>query len=194
MGGHIGRPYKLQVEPERMERFVFAIRSGASIRGACAYAGISDRAYYNYMHTGERDLDPLAREFYERVKQAEGDLEVQLTSQWLAFAETDWRAIQEFMSRRFKGDWSPTVNARIGDDSAEPTPGEILGKLLPELAAALEAEGPGDAGPGGDGAPEVGVEVLGEAEPGRAGGSLDGLDGPGGQGLREDQGGGRVDP
>ena len=71
----IGRPSKFT--PERKDRLLYAISLGMSYVRACMLAGISDQTYYNWHRKATIDRIPEYVEFFEQMKIAEieGELE-----------------------------------------------------------------------------------------------------------------------
>jgi hypothetical protein len=103
--------------PEKREKFLAAIRAGASISAALKAIGASMTSW-KYWKAQAAMGTSLYVEFLGAVDEAEAELEQRLTQTWLDIIERaqitgDHRPLMEFMSRRFKENWSPTYKAEI---------------------------------------------------------------------------------
>jgi hypothetical protein len=103
-----GRPTKLT--PEIQERCVQAIRSGNYIEVAAAYAGITDKTYYDWKRRGEAEPESIYGQFLAAVKSAEALSEAEAVAQ-VRLASRDpknWAAGMTWLERRFQTRWSRT--------------------------------------------------------------------------------------
>lgn len=135
----------LFTQPAIREAFLRAIRAGASYTAAQKAIGIAESTW-TYWQTQAKNGKPLYVEFMAEVHAAEAQLEVNLTDTWLDIINVarqtgDHRPLMEFMSRRFKKDWSPTYKAEVGVtvDHTTPDSEEVLRRLIPELTSTPEA-------------------------------------------------------
>lgn len=104
----MGRPTRLT--PKVAETIIQAVRAGATISAACARAGIGESTYYEWVQRGtgthkNRRANTVYAEFAEALARAEAELEVALVAQWRQQMPSDWRAVAEFLARRFPRDW-----------------------------------------------------------------------------------------
>ena len=92
---------KTKYTPAMVEKIVQALKLGATRRLACAYAGISEETFSQYMHKVE---------FSEAVKEAEGFGSIQ----WLAKIEKaandgSWQAAAWKLERLYPNEYGRTV-------------------------------------------------------------------------------------
>lgn len=88
---------KTKRTPEVEQRICDALRSGNTRRAACAYAGIDEKTFANW----------LARfsDFSDAVKKAEGDCEVRNVAIIQKAAQTTWQAAAWWLERRQPEHW-----------------------------------------------------------------------------------------
>lgn len=98
-----GRPSKLT--PEVKARLVQAIEAGNYYEAACGYAGITYTTFRNWMIKGENAKSGMYREFFEAITRAETVAEVRMVAQWQQHMPEDYRAIRDFLERRFPDRW-----------------------------------------------------------------------------------------
>jgi hypothetical protein len=137
-------------DPAVQEKFLTAIRRGASYSAASRSIGIEDKTFFGWKRHARQGTEPYAS-FIARVEEAEAELEQRLTDQWLGIIERavdDHRPVMEFLGRRFKADWSPTykqeIEATIGYTSIDAQ--DVLRRLFgdaPDEPTGAEAEGAG---------------------------------------------------
>ena len=67
-----GRKPFLEYEPSIAERLIEALRSGVSIHDACAYVGISQDTYFNWIRRGQtgKEIDSLYLKFFNEATRA----------------------------------------------------------------------------------------------------------------------------
>jgi len=88
------------------KRLCDAIRAGNYYEAACAYAGIDYSTFRRWMKKGEEQKRGKYREFCEAVTRAELEAEARLVAQWQQHMPNDYRAIRDFLERRFPERWS----------------------------------------------------------------------------------------
>ena len=98
-----GRPSKLTSEVKA--RLVQAIEAGNYYEAACGYAGITYTTFRNWMIKGENAKSGKYREFFEAITRAETVAEVRMVAQWQKHMPEDYRAIRDFLERRFPDRW-----------------------------------------------------------------------------------------
>lgn len=106
----MGRPSKLT--PEVQERICSAIRAGNYYEAACAYAGIHYSTFRKWMQKGETAKSGKFREFFEAVTRAEYEAEVRMVAQWQKHMPEDYRAIRDFLERRYPERWGRRLDLR----------------------------------------------------------------------------------
>ena len=106
----MGRPSKLT--PEVQERICQAIRAGNYYEAACAYAGIHYSTFRKWMQKGETTKSGKFREFFEDVTRAEYEAEVRMVAQWQKHMPEDYRAIRDFLERRYPDRWGRRLDVK----------------------------------------------------------------------------------
>ena len=99
----MGRPSKLT--PEVTKRLTEAVRAGNYYEAACAYAGIHHSTFRKWMQKGETAKSGKFREFFEAVTRAEYEAEVRMVALWQKHMPEDYRAIRDFLERRYPDRW-----------------------------------------------------------------------------------------
>ena len=130
----MGRPERLT--PERQERFLKAIRTGAFPEVAAAYAGFSSATFYRYMSGASRQHAAFRR----AVLRAQSELELELVGRISLEAGSSARWAFALLERRFPKRWGPGANPE--PDLAEAVelgqrPDERVVSLDPEQIAQL---------------------------------------------------------
>jgi hypothetical protein len=133
----VARPSKYT--PERVERFLQAVKLGSTYRLAAAYAGISHETYATWL-----DTKP---EFFAAVKEAEGAAVVG----WLAKIEKaanegNWQAAAWKLERRLPEDFGRKDRQSVELTGKDGGPVEVtstgtLADRVAELAARYGSEG-----------------------------------------------------
>jgi len=102
-----GRPTKLTDEVK--DRFLQALRLGATYEIACGYAGITYQTYLNWKERAAKANSGIFFEFFEDIARAEGEAAVK----WLALVEKHatedpkWAAWK--LERRYPHEYGKTV-------------------------------------------------------------------------------------
>lgn len=94
-------------------RLLEAARRGATQVAACAYAGISPRSLQAWRAewkaldpaATDRDGDERLLRFFRMYDNALASVELRLLGSWVEAAESDWRAAQAFLARRYPERW-----------------------------------------------------------------------------------------
>lgn len=99
----MARPSKLT--PEVQKRLTEAIKAGNYYEAACGFAGIGYSTFRRWMLRGEKAKSGKYRQFWEAVTRAELEAEVRMVAQWQKHMPEDYRAIRDFLERRFPDRW-----------------------------------------------------------------------------------------
>ena len=99
----MARPSKLT--PEVQEKICNAIRAGNYYEAACGYAGIGYSTFRVWMIKGEKAKTGKYREFMDAVMRAEYEAEARMVAQWQKHMPEDYRAIRDFLERRYPDRW-----------------------------------------------------------------------------------------
>ena len=102
-----GRPTKYNDEVVR--KITQALMAGNTRRASCAYAGISEDTFANWL----RDNSV----FSEAIKKAEADAEVRNVAIIQKAADSTWQAAAWWLERKHKADWSSRVEQTGADGS-----------------------------------------------------------------------------
>lgn len=119
----MGRKSKLNDEVMR-KRLCDAIKLGAHVADACAYAGLGESTFYRWMAEGESASQGAARDFWEAVTRARAEGRAGL----LAIIEKaardgDWKAAAWKLERTAREHYGkarmdePQPEARAGDEA-----------------------------------------------------------------------------
>ena len=113
-----GRPSKLT--PKTREKFLLAIRTGATIEVAANTAGIRPSTVYEWMRRGQgtdsRPTAPEFAEFADEVQKAIADSEMILLTRWNQATRTDWKAARDLLARRFPERYALTQKVSLEVD------------------------------------------------------------------------------
>jgi len=93
------------LDPTRRERLLAAIRAGNYLSTAAAYAGIGESTFHRYMEFGRTEPHGHYHDLYEDVQLAQLDCEAKSVIMWRSHFQTDYRAIRDFLERRFPRRW-----------------------------------------------------------------------------------------
>ncbi len=117
----MARPSKLT--PEVQERICQAIRAGNYYEAARAYAGIGYSTFRAWMIKGEKAKSGKYREFMEAVTRAEHEAEARMVALWQKHMPEDYRAIRDFLERRYPERWGKRVD--IKQDIKQEVQGQV---------------------------------------------------------------------
>lgn len=126
----------------RGQKIVEAIRKGALLEIACAFAGVTRQTLYRWLKKGEEDIGigkrTVLAKWKAEVDAATAECEVSMTGIVAKAALSDWKAAAFVLERRFPERWSR--HQTIGKPT-DPAPRRDLSKLsvdeLREMRAKL---------------------------------------------------------
>ena len=98
-GDTVGRKSKLT--EELVLRAVELISQGNYVSTVCAHLGIGESTWYRWMEQGEQANRGRYREFWEAIKKAETEAEIQALRGVLAAGKTNWQAYAWYLERKF---------------------------------------------------------------------------------------------
>ena len=100
-----------------VKKIINQIRKGTSPPTAARLHGLSDDAFYDWLHLGQladqSDNESPYRKFYLDVMAADASVEAGLTSKLMKAAETDWKAALEVLSRRYSRNWASKSHSKL---------------------------------------------------------------------------------
>lgn len=107
----MGRPSKLTQDVK--DKVLEAIGKGCTREVAAAYAGIGERTLYQWISYGNKPPQTSAmeerlapyRQFAQALTRAEATAEVEAVSVWQAAFKDDWRAVVEWLARKYPDRW-----------------------------------------------------------------------------------------
>ena len=120
----MARPSKLT--PEVAERIIAGIRAGNYAEPSARAAGISPATFYRWLKAGEEAKSGACREFYEGVKQAEAQAEVEIVARLRKAVPEDWRAGLTILERRYSSRWG----RRQAHEHSGPGGGPVLREVI----------------------------------------------------------------
>lgn len=98
-----GRPEKLT--PELQQKIVDAIRMGAYIETAAAYAGINKSTLYDWMKRGARAKSGKYKEFSNAIEKALAESEMRDLAVIAKASRENWQAAAWRLERKFPDRW-----------------------------------------------------------------------------------------
>lgn len=98
-----GRPEKLT--PELQQKIVDAIRMGAYIETASAYAGINKSTLYDWMKRGARAKSGKYKEFSNAIEKALAESEMRDLAVIAKASQENWQAAAWRLERKFPDRW-----------------------------------------------------------------------------------------
>ena len=117
----LGRPDKLT--PEITEAIISAIRAGAYIETAAAFAGICKDTFYRWLKEGARGECKKKAQFSDAVKMALAESELRDLAVVNRAASTSWQAAAWKLERKFPDRWGRRDRldvAAAGSDDSKP--------------------------------------------------------------------------
>jgi hypothetical protein len=109
-----GRPAKLT--PELQRKFCQVVASGAYLKAACAFTGITRTSFCRWMRKGREATRGVHHDFHAAVRKAEADAEIRMVAMWQQACPQDWRACRDFLARRFPKRWGAKHEVQVGKD------------------------------------------------------------------------------
>lgn len=113
-----------------------AIKLGAVYEHACNYAGISYQTFRNWILEGEKAKSGKKKEFYARIKKAEGIA----TSKWLEMIEEaaengNWQAAAWKLERRYFASYGKQTKQQIQSQNIEIDLNDLTDEQIKRLAS-----------------------------------------------------------
>ena len=111
----MARPSKLT--EENVNKIVDAILHGATYTDAAGSAGVGYDTFNNWMQAGAKAKKGELFEFFQKVRQAEGECALNFTRViQTAAARGDWKAAEAWLKRRRRAEWGDNVDFTTGGD------------------------------------------------------------------------------
>lgn len=128
---------------ERLPALVHAISLGATLKMACAYAGIGESTFYKEIAMGREAQDAESVEFLEAIKKAEADAGLK----WLgqiedAAQQGNWQAAAWRLERRYPREYARRqINMiQIADDETDGSLDESIKEAIAIVAMAIKGK------------------------------------------------------
>jgi len=128
----MGRPSKLS--PEIQERICSALRGGNYESAAAAAGGVGSSTFHRWMERGRTAGSGQYRDFWVAVTRAREDAELRLVELWQEAMPNDWRAIAEFLARRYPERWGKRERNEVTvSATTNAAPQHLSKKLLDQI-------------------------------------------------------------
>ena len=128
----MGRPTKLS--PEIQERICSALRDGNYEGAAAAAGGVGTSTVCRWLEKGRLAKSGPYREFWASVTRAREDAELRLVAMWQEAMPSDWRAIAEFLARRYPERWGRRERAEVAvSTTSNAAPRHLSKELLDQI-------------------------------------------------------------
>ena len=128
----MGRPTKLS--PEIQERICSALRDGNYESAAAASAGVGASTVRQWLQWGRDAKSARYVAFLTAVTRAREEAELRLVELWQEAMPNDWRAIAEFLARRYPMRWGRRERAEIAvGTTSNAAPQHLSKKLLDQI-------------------------------------------------------------
>jgi hypothetical protein len=96
---------KLKLNPELIDKACELLLDGNYVITICKCLDISHDAWYRWLKLGAAQKEGIYHDFYEAVTRAENDAEAKMVAMWRQHMPNDYRAIRDFMERRYPDRW-----------------------------------------------------------------------------------------
>lgn len=112
----------------RRTAIVEALQRGNTLSHACALAGVSRQAVYDWLKKGEATENPNSayRRFAEDVARANATVADEMIGVIRDAAPDDWRAAMTFLERRFPDDFSKRERHEVAGPNDGPISIELV--------------------------------------------------------------------
>ena len=128
----MGRPSKLS--PEIQERICSALRGGNYESAAAAAAGVGASTVRQWLQWGRDAKSARYVAFLTAVTRAREEAELRLVELWQEAMPNDWRAIAEFLARRFPDRWGRRERNEVTvSATAHAAPQRLSRELLDQI-------------------------------------------------------------
>jgi hypothetical protein len=137
----MGSGRKLKLTDETAEKIVKAVRSGAYLKTAARFAGVSASVLRLWMQKGREKPSSVFGKFRQRVTEAETNAEIAAGSVAFRGALSDPDYALRFLSVRWRKRWNPKQQLELSGSKKNPlrlSVGPDLSQLTDEELEALE--------------------------------------------------------
>lgn len=135
---------KLKLTPQLIKQCVDLIRAGNTLKASYCYLGIAERTFFRWLSEGEKADKGIKRQFWQKVRGAEAEVDIRNIVIIQEAAQVDWRAAAWFLERRFPHKWGRKVSHNVTDIEDKPAEIEIMRQMLIEKVMALGQENTSD--------------------------------------------------
>jgi len=119
----LGRPTILT--PEIQKRIVDAIKAGAYVETAAAYAGVGKSTFFSWMTKGRKGDKQVYKDFVDAVERAMAAAEMRDVVTITRAAESQWQAAAWRLERKFPSRWGRRQHLAITGEDGGPVEVEI---------------------------------------------------------------------
>ena len=113
-----GRPSKLTADIQN--KIIEAIRAGAYVETAAAYAGINKSTFYDWLKKGARGLDPAFVEFSNAIERALASSEMRDIVTITKAADVHWQAAAWRLERKHPNRWGRRQHVELSGADGGP--------------------------------------------------------------------------
>jgi transposase len=121
-------PAPTKLTPELQEKILRQLRFGSYVETAAECAGITRKAFYEWMKKGERGLKPYAA-FCTAVNHALADAEVRDLATILKASQKDWTAAAWRLERRYPEKYGRRDRMKLDAEVQVSNGDELMAKL-----------------------------------------------------------------
>lgn len=118
----------IKLDQKIISRFIRGIEQGMTYKAAAKYSRMAKSTYYNYMNMAKEaekkalknqeltDEEQLCLDFLDLLEEANANLQFEVLGYWKENMKESGVACENFMKRRFKGEWGDKVEIEKEDD------------------------------------------------------------------------------
>lgn len=120
-------------DPEMMKRLIDALVAGNTYGNACTLAGIGARTFYRWKAEGEDAPEgSFARQFWQRVKDAEAQAIHRNVMVIQQSAKKSWQAAAWWLERKYPGDWARRehVTSEVSGVGGAPIQSQVVAAIV----------------------------------------------------------------
>lgn len=128
----------MKLTPQIHDRLVLAARAGNYREAMAAYAGVARSTFFLWLQRGKAKKGKEYVKLLTAIEQAEMEAEAQMVMVWRTHMKSDYRAIRDFLERRYYQRWGKRET--VTHEGAVPVagsgaPDSILGRIANDPVA-----------------------------------------------------------
>jgi len=118
------------------DRLVLAVKAGNYRDAAAAYAGVGRSTFFLWLKRGKEQKGRMYVELLQAIEQAELEAEASMVMVWRTHMKSDYRAIRDFLERRYQKRWTKTE--KVVHEGAVPVASEGSDSVLNRIVDSPE--------------------------------------------------------